>query len=131
SSPPLVAITSSGIRVKGLRDQTLAHRRTVGIGRIDQRDAELERPPEHGDRLGVVARLAPDALTGEPHGAEAEPVNAALAAQEKACRCARLEGRPIVSYWSQTCAWGETPRTCVTTAPGNRIQPGVVPPLAS
>ena len=108
------------IRVEGLRDETLAHRRTVGIGRIDQGDAELERPPEHGDRLGVVARLAPDALTGEPHGAEAEPVDAALAAQEKAAAVRdRKVDRLCHAGPKPVCAVKHT-GTCVTTAPGNR-----------
>src|SRR6267154_927715 len=72
------------IRIKGLRDEALAHRRAVGVGRVDQIDAELERQSQHGDRLGVVARLAPDSLAREPHRAEAEAIHRAIAAQEEA-----------------------------------------------
>ena len=71
------------IRIEGLGDEALAHRRAVGVGRVDQIDAELERPPQHGDRLGVVARLAPDSLAREPHRAEAEAMDGAIAAQEE------------------------------------------------
>ena len=78
------------IGVEGLRDEALAHRWAVGVGSIDQIEAQLQRASQHGDRLVVVARLAPDSLPGEPHGAEAQPVDAALAAQgEAAAACDR------------------------------------------
>ena len=78
------------IWVEGLRDEALAHRWAVGVGSIHQIDAQLQRASQHGDRLVVVARLAPDSLPGEPHGAEAQPVDAALAAQgEAAAVCDR------------------------------------------
>ena len=69
-----------GIRVQRLGDQRLADVGTVGVGGVDEVDAELDRPAQH--RLGLVAvrRLTPDAVTGDPHRAEAETVHGEVAA---------------------------------------------------
>src|SRR5207248_271142 len=71
------------VGVERLGDEPLAHLGAVGVGRIDEVDTELDGPVQHGDRFAWVARLAPNAPAGEPHGAEAETVDGQLAAQEE------------------------------------------------
>src|SRR5439155_16239124 len=71
------------VGVERFGNEPLAHLGAVGVRGIDQVDTELEGAAQHGDRFACVARLAPDPLAGEPHGAEAEAVNGQLAAQEE------------------------------------------------
>ena len=63
-----------------LGDQLLAYLRAVGLGRIDQIDAELDGAAEHGQRLFAIARRSEDAVAGDPHRAEAEAVDREIAA---------------------------------------------------
>ena len=64
--------------MKRLRDQALAHLRTIGVGGVDEIDPELNRASEHSVRLVGVARLLPDSPTGDTHGPETETVNGDL-----------------------------------------------------
>ena len=65
-----------------LGDQRLAHLGPVGVGRVDQVHAQLDRPPEHPPRLVRLRRRAPDARSRERHGAEPEAPHLQLAADE-------------------------------------------------
>src|SRR5208282_5742033 len=67
---------SRGIRVQGFRDDFFAHCRAVGIGGVDEVDAELDGAAKDLDALLAVGRLTPDAVAGDPHGAESEAVDA-------------------------------------------------------
>jgi hypothetical protein len=58
-----------------LGDQVLAHLRAVGVGRVDQVDADLDDAAEEALGLLRVLGRAPDALPCDPHGAEAKTVN--------------------------------------------------------
>src|SRR5438034_8647938 len=71
------------VGVERFGDEPLAHLRAVRVGGIDQVDPELDGTAQHGDRFARVARLAPNALAGEPHRAEAEAVDGQVAPQEK------------------------------------------------
>ena len=65
----------------------------VGVGGVDEIDAQLDRAAQDGDRLAVVGRLAPDAVAGDLHRAEAEPVDGKIAAdREGAAPECRLVG---------------------------------------
>ena len=64
------------IRRQRFGDQFLAHPGTVGIGRIDERDAKLDRSAKQAYRCCPIRRRTPDAPPGDPHGAEAEPADA-------------------------------------------------------
>jgi hypothetical protein len=70
-----------GIRMEGLGDQLLADLRTVGVGCVDQVDAELHRAAEDRERGVAVRRWPPDALAGDPHRAEAEAAHRELATE--------------------------------------------------
>src|SRR6185437_14629895 len=62
-----------------LGDQLLADLGAVGVGGVDQIDAELDRAPEHGDRFVAVRGRAEDFGAGDPHRAEAEPADLEVA----------------------------------------------------
>ena len=68
------------IGVERLGDQLFADVRPVRVRRIDQVDAQLERPPQHRQRFRVVRRWSPDALAGDAHRAEAQPIDRQVAA---------------------------------------------------
>jgi hypothetical protein len=70
-----------GIWAQRLRDEALAHERSVRVGGVDQVDAELDRASQHRDRLVVVRRFTPDARTGDAHRAEPESVHGKVAAE--------------------------------------------------
>ena len=58
-----------------LGDQVLAHLGPVGVRGVDQVDAQLDDAPEEALGLLRVVRRAPDALPGDPHGAETKAVD--------------------------------------------------------
>ena len=60
-------------------DERLADVRAIGIGSVDEVDAELDRSTQHGLCLFAIRWLAPDAGTGDPHRAEAEAVDGDVA----------------------------------------------------
>src|SRR5579871_5498893 len=61
--------------MKCLADQFLRHVGTVAVSRIDEVDANLWKPAQRG-KCGIsVGRRTPDALTSDPHGAEAEAID--------------------------------------------------------
>ena len=93
--PTLVAMTrSSGIRMQRLADQRVGDERAVGVGGVDQVDAELDCPAQHADGGVVVGRLAPDARAGQLHGSEAETVDRQIAAELEGA--GRFGGRCVV-----------------------------------
>ena len=69
-----------GIGVQGFGDQALADLRSVGIGGVDEIDAQLERPAQHPLAFLPIGRLAPDPLPGETHRPETEAIDRHVAA---------------------------------------------------
>src|SRR3981189_1997360 len=63
------------IGIERFRDQTLADLRTVGVGGIDEVDAQFEGSAQHTLALFAILRFAPDAGTGEAHGAKTESID--------------------------------------------------------
>ncbi len=59
------------VGVQRFGDQPLADHRPVGIGGIDEVDAEFDHATQHRTRLPLVLRFAPDAFAGDAHRAEA------------------------------------------------------------
>ena len=74
-----------------LADESLADGRTVGVGGVDEVDAEFDDAAEQRFRGLPVCGLVPDTLAHDAHGAEAEPVDFEIAAEFEglaaACRC--------------------------------------------
>jgi hypothetical protein len=85
-----------GVGVQRLGQQLLADRGAVGVGGVDQVDAELDRAPQHRQRRLVVGRVAPDALAGDPHRAEPESPHLQLAELQRPHRVVadRLDRHP-------------------------------------
>ena len=63
------------VRVERLTDELLGHIRAVGIGRVDQVDAQLDGATQDGNGAIVVTRRSPDAGTRKLHRPEAEAVH--------------------------------------------------------
>ena len=68
------------VRVQRLADEALGDVRAVRVGRVDEVDPQLARPPQRPDRLAAIGRLAPDARTGDSHRAEPEAMDPEVAA---------------------------------------------------
>ena len=85
-----------GIRMEGLRDQSLAHLGPVGIGSVDEVDPERHRPPQDTLAFLPVDRLSPDPFSGDAHGAEPEAIDRKVTADIDGSReCGRDCARPI------------------------------------
>jgi hypothetical protein len=78
--PGLGGDQHAAIRMKRLADQLLRHVRPVGVRGIDEVDAKLRQTLQRADGLGLVFRLAPNAFSGDAHGAKAEAMDLVLAA---------------------------------------------------
>jgi uncharacterized protein (UPF0210 family) len=84
---------SAGIRMQRLRDEALVHLGAVGVRRIDEIDAELERPLQHAARRLRILRLAPDARPCEPHRTVAKAVYFQIPAERDRAGCCRARSR--------------------------------------
>src|SRR6478752_665813 len=73
------------VRVQGLREDLLADVGPVGIGGVDEVDAELDGAADDGDGRLAVRRLAPDPVADNAHGAEAQPVHSPQVLQIDRC----------------------------------------------
>ncbi len=69
------------VRMEGLGDELLGDLRAVGVGGVDEVDAQLDGAAQHAPRLLLVVRRPPDAFAGQPHRAEAHAVDLQVAAQ--------------------------------------------------
>ena len=82
ASPPWCAMTrSSGYGCSASAISSSLTYGPVGVGGVDEGDAELDGAAQHADALVAVGRRAPDARAGELHGAVAEAVDGQVAAQ--------------------------------------------------
>ena len=66
-----------------LADQPLGNLGAVGVGGVDQGDAQLDGAAQHAAGLGGIGRLAPRAFAHQAHGSVAQAVNGQIAADEK------------------------------------------------
>src|SRR5688572_7727122 len=71
------------IGIKGLADQFFGDVGTVGIGGIDEIDAELRHAPQGSERSFAVGGKAPNSWPSHAHGAEAEPADLELSDFER------------------------------------------------
>src|ERR1700690_34614 len=71
------------VGVQALRDDLFTHVRAVGVGGVDEVDAQFDGAPHDPDGLGPIRGFAPDPLAGQPHGAEAQPRDAEVASDGK------------------------------------------------
>jgi hypothetical protein len=83
------------VRVERLTDELLADVGPVGVGGVDEVDAELDRAAQHRLRLVAVSGRAPDTVTGDPHGAEAQAVDRQVAAHVDRAGHSGVHGFPL------------------------------------
>src|ERR1700688_3898845 len=99
------------IRVERFRDNFFAHRRPVGIRRVDKINSQLNRLPKHSNRLRAILRLSPNSLACDSHRAKAQPVNPKIPSDHKISRlcrgalCTRLRCPCALHLWSSFCPW--------------------------
>jgi hypothetical protein len=74
---------AGGIRMQGFSDEALGNFRAVGIGGVDEGDAQFDGAAQDAAGFCRVAGFAPGALAHEAHGSEAEPVDREVCADEK------------------------------------------------
>ena len=70
----------------GAADEFLVGVRPVDLGGVDERDAQVERPVDRADRLGVVGARA-GVGRGHPHGAQADPGHIEISKLDVFHRC--------------------------------------------
>jgi hypothetical protein len=92
--------------VQRLGDQDLAGFRTVGIGGVDEVDAEFDGPQQQGPCLAGSAG-SPDARSSDPHRAEAQAVHRQVATEHVV-----LTVRPGPCAKVRCCPWFTSAGLC-------------------
>jgi hypothetical protein len=89
------------VRRERLADDLVRDVRTVEVGGVDVRDAELDGSAEHVDRGVGVLRRPEDAGSGKLHGAVADAgeaeIGEAVGAAGKVVGCHGIHGAPVAA----------------------------------
>jgi hypothetical protein len=90
------------VGVQGLANQGVRTHRTavadVEVGGVDVVDPEFDGAPQHGTAgLRVAGGTAHTVLGGQPHGAEAKPVDVKVTAEAESVAHGRQPARPGIS----------------------------------
>ena len=72
------------VRMQCLADQLLGDVGPVGVGGVDEVDAELDGAAQHANAFVAVVGRTPNAIAGQAHGAESQTVDCHVAAD---CEC--------------------------------------------
>src|ERR1700722_15028270 len=75
------------IRIQRLRNDLFAHVWAIGIRGIDEIDTQLERAPQHPQRLAAISRRTPHARARQAHRTKAEPADAKITAEHECPGC--------------------------------------------
>ncbi len=92
-NPPLVAMCTDCVRMQRFADELFGNVGAVGIGGVDEIDAEFRHAPERAQRLRAIGRLAPDTLADDAHRAESQAVDGKLVAELERSGFRCLRGR--------------------------------------
>jgi len=71
------------VGIKRLGDQPLGNLRAIGVGGVDQRDAQFDSSAQNVARLGRINRFTPRPLAHQAHGSVAKTMNGKVAADEE------------------------------------------------
>src|SRR5262249_2050867 len=71
------------IRIERLADQLLGDIGAIGIGGVDEIDAEFGHALKRSERFGAILRRTPHARSGDAHRAEAEAMHLDVAANRE------------------------------------------------
>ncbi len=63
------------IRIQGVGNEAFADSGTVGVGRIDEIDSQLDCSTKYANRFVAISRLTPDSFASKAHRSESEAVN--------------------------------------------------------
>src|SRR5258708_39950265 len=63
------------IGIEGFCNEVLTHLWSIGISSIDQVDTQFKGAAQDCDGFLLVGWWSPDALTGDAHGTEAQPID--------------------------------------------------------
>ncbi len=80
-------------------DEALGDFGAVGIGRVEECDAELDSAAQNAAALGFVGGLAPRAITDQAHGSVTETVDRKIAADEESAGERRVDIRCSHNCW--------------------------------
>ena len=69
------------IRRQRFGDQFFAHVGAIGVGGVDKVDLQLDGAAQRCQGGGAILGRSPDAIAGDAHGAESEPVHRQFAAE--------------------------------------------------
>src|SRR5262249_32788745 len=69
------------IRVERFGNEPLVDLRTVGVGGIDEGDAELDSTPQHALSTRTIKRFTPYTRAAQAHGAEPEAIHGGVATE--------------------------------------------------
>ncbi len=83
------------VRVQRLLDQLLRYFGAIGIGRVDEVDAQLGQTAQRGERAVAVGRRAEDARARDAHRAVAQAVDLEFAADAEGPGMRGHGGRPV------------------------------------
>lgn len=72
------------IGVERFADQAFADLGTVAVRSVDEVDAEVRQAPQRAQGFITIPGLAPDAVAGDAHGAEAEAIDSRFSKRELA-----------------------------------------------
>src|SRR6202012_2371366 len=98
-------------------DQVFADERAIAVGGVDEVHAEFGQSPERSQSLRPVLGLAPDALAGDAHGAEAQTGYGDISADAKwTGRCGGRGSGHGEAPW----LWGEPRRWAVAAVKSTR-----------
>ncbi len=74
------------VRMQRFADQFLGDIRAVGVGGVDEVDAEFDGAAQDADAFVAVVGRTPDTLAGQAHGAESQAVDREVAADAECSR---------------------------------------------
>ena len=100
------------VRRKSFPDQLFGKIGAIGIGGVDEVDAEIGQAAQRFQRLGAVRGRAPDSAADDAHRAEAEAVDVEGAADAKAAGLGGVDH-------------GQSPRVFVELAQGQLASGGI------
>ena len=85
------------VRVQRFADQFLGDIRAVGVGGVDEVDAEFDGAAQDANAFVAVVGRTPDTLSGQAHGAESQAVHCEVAADAE---CSRSLSGTLLGHFS-------------------------------
>src|SRR5262245_45086405 len=97
------------IRRQCFSNQFFANVRTIGVSRVDEVDAQLNRTAQYRERRSRILGWTPDSLASDTHGSETETANGQFPTQRNGsaeirewtcCFFLHIRSPNYLSFWS-------------------------------